>query len=157
MRGSPSSESFLVPQLSNQGSPTHSASMCTTEDCVMMFSILSPPMSTTGRLFILYLDSSSNMVRNVSDVCSARNGAHRKLPEISPTYGGTGGVKNGSWWIQLLSTERKRKSPLCSCRIQRKWVFRKSSHRPMRFHLILGQWWFLPCQMMSFWMWKSLA
>ena len=41
------------------------------------------------RLFILYLDRSSNMVRNVSDVCSARNGAHRKLPEISPTYSGT--------------------------------------------------------------------
>ena len=89
MIGSPSSESFLVPQLSNHGSPTHSASMCITEDCVMMFSILSPPTSTTGRLFILYLDRSSNMVRNVSDVCSARNGAHRKLPEISPTYSGT--------------------------------------------------------------------
>lgn len=89
MIGSPSSESFLVPQLSNQGSPTHSASMCMTEDCVTMFSILSPPTSTTGRLFILYLERSSSMVRNVSEVCSARNGAQRKLPEISPTYRGT--------------------------------------------------------------------
>jgi hypothetical protein len=89
MIGSPSSESFFVPQSSNQESPTHSASMCTTEDCVMMFSILSPPTSTTGRLFILYLDRSSNIVRNVSDICSARNGAHRKLPEISPTYSST--------------------------------------------------------------------
>ncbi|KAL6885844.1 hypothetical protein ACP4OV_010105 [Aristida adscensionis] len=68
--------------------------MCTTEDCVMMFSILSPPTSTTGRLFILYLDSRSNIVRNVSDVCSARNGAHRKLPEISPTYRSTTSVRD---------------------------------------------------------------
>jgi hypothetical protein len=89
MIGSPSSESFLVPQLSNQESSTHSASMCMTEDCVTMFSILSPPTSTTGKLFILYLDRSNNMVRNVPVVSSARNGAHRKLPEISRTYKST--------------------------------------------------------------------
>lgn len=111
MIGSPSSESFLVPQLSNQESPTHSASMCTTEDCVIMFSILSPPTSTTGRLFILYLDRSSNMVRNVSDVCSARNGAQRKLPEISPTYIGTTYVKDWSSLqvnVTVLNMEQKK-------------------------------------------------
>ena len=111
MIGSPSSESFLVPQLSNQESPTHSASMCTTEDCVIIFSILSPPTSTTGRLFILYLDRSSNMVRNVSDVCSARNGAQRKVPEISPTYTGTTYVKDWSSLqvnITVLNMEQKK-------------------------------------------------
>jgi len=51
------------------------------------------------------------MVRNVSDVCSARNGAQRKLPEISPTYTGTTYVKDWSSLqvnITVLNMEQKK-------------------------------------------------
>lgn len=85
INGRPSSDSCFVPQLSNQWSPTHSANMWTTAACVMMLLIFTSPISTTGRLFILYLDRSKSIVRNVSEFCRARNGAQRKDPEMSPT------------------------------------------------------------------------
>lgn len=52
----------------------------------MMFSIFPSPESTTGTLFILYVDSSKSMVRKELDVCKARNGAQRNDPEISLTF-----------------------------------------------------------------------
>lgn len=83
--GRPTSDSFFVPQLSNHWSPAHSANIWITPDWVITLSILPSPKSTTGTLFILYLESSKSMVRNEFDPCKGRNGAHRKDPEISET------------------------------------------------------------------------
>ena len=83
--GRPTSERVLIPQSSNQRSPAHSASICITPDCVIMFSIFATPKSTTGMLFILYLERSNSMVKKEFSFCRARNGAQRNVPEISRT------------------------------------------------------------------------
>jgi hypothetical protein len=57
------SDSVLVHHSSNQWSPSL--------------------MSTTGRLFIRYLDSSSSMVMKVSELCSARNGTQWNNPKTT--------------------------------------------------------------------------
>ena len=83
--GRPTSERVLTPQSSNQWSPAHSASIWITPDCVIMFSIFASPRSTTGMLFILYLERSNSMVKKELSFCRARKGAHLNVPEISRT------------------------------------------------------------------------
>lgn len=83
--GRPTSDRVLTPQSSNQWSPAHSASIWITPDCVIMFSIFASPRSTTGMLFILYLERSNSMVKKEFSFCRARKGAHLNVPEISRT------------------------------------------------------------------------
>lgn len=137
MSGRPSSYSFLEPQLSNQWRPAHSSSMWITADWVMILSILFSPRSTTGILFILYLDSSRSMVKKEFDFCSARNGAHRNDPEMSRTYlVKVMHVKNQEnlpiklkFCSRRTKNKEKRMWPWCFYRNQRKSEFRSSFHK----------------------------
>lgn len=130
-RGRPTSDISLAPQLSNHWSPTHSANMWMTADCVIMLPILPAPKSTTGTLFILYLESNKSMVRNEFDLSKARNGAQRNVPEISRTWNNqikfnqtkcwNRNFSKLGWYCKLAGTK-----PWYSYKAQKKWDPQKS-------------------------------
>lgn len=84
--GRPSLLRVDFPSLSNQDKPLHCNSIWITSPWVMKLKMAPFPLSTTGRLFIRYLERSSSTVSNESVCCTEMKGAQRKDPAISETW-----------------------------------------------------------------------